>query len=253
MPSYLWALDWHNWWDFARVNTSLNSPIVFLLTVPRRFFCCSSLFVRLRFHMWCLCSPYLFLISPSLVPQKDCSSWLWYFRTVLRDYDISHGTSNSTWRFTDTADDHYTNRIFVIWSHIKSNGEVSCKWNRFQPRPVVVSECFKNYPGNTTVTKKRRQDEEQTMKNEMPLMKAATHEQSNVRRWFHTWRLFCTFVNIDALLWCFTDKLVGHAQTEHANLILKIRIEVEISIEQNNKEDTQEIPQLRMTVLPRHR
>ena len=40
---------------------------VFLLTVPRRFLCCSSsLFVRQSFHLWRLFYPYSLLISPIL-------------------------------------------------------------------------------------------------------------------------------------------------------------------------------------------
>ena len=51
---------------FLANKNGLILPIILLLTVPRRFFCCSSfVFVRLWFHMWRLCCPYLFLISPS--------------------------------------------------------------------------------------------------------------------------------------------------------------------------------------------
>ena len=60
---------------FHASKTGLSTPwpaphphptSVFLLTIPRRFLCCSSsLFVRLWFHMWRLCRPYLFLICLS--------------------------------------------------------------------------------------------------------------------------------------------------------------------------------------------
>ena len=41
------------------------APVVFLLTVPRQFLCCSSsLFLHQWFHMWHLLCHYLFLISP---------------------------------------------------------------------------------------------------------------------------------------------------------------------------------------------
>ena len=41
------------------------SPLVFLLICPRRFFCCSSVLLVLRwFHVWHLFWPYVFLISP---------------------------------------------------------------------------------------------------------------------------------------------------------------------------------------------
>ena len=49
-------------------SLSQTSPpqVVFLLTVPRRFLCCSSsLFVCQSFHIWRLFCHYLFLISPS--------------------------------------------------------------------------------------------------------------------------------------------------------------------------------------------
>ena len=44
---------------------------MFLLTVLRRFLCCSSsLFVCWSFHIWCLLCPYLFLISPYFGPSR---------------------------------------------------------------------------------------------------------------------------------------------------------------------------------------
>ena len=50
---------------FPANKTGLSAPVVFLLTVPRRIFCCSSpLLVHLWFHTWRLCCPYLFLIMP---------------------------------------------------------------------------------------------------------------------------------------------------------------------------------------------
>ena len=37
---------------FGASKTGLSHPLaVFLMTVPKRFLCCSSLFVRLWFHM----------------------------------------------------------------------------------------------------------------------------------------------------------------------------------------------------------
>ena len=54
-------------------------PSGFQPIVSRRFFCCSSsLFVRLRFDMWCLFCPYLFLISPAFgISERLC------FETVV--------------------------------------------------------------------------------------------------------------------------------------------------------------------------
>ena len=48
------------------METGLPHPVVFLLTIPRLFFCCSySLFVCRWFLMWRLFCYYVFLISPS--------------------------------------------------------------------------------------------------------------------------------------------------------------------------------------------
>ena len=56
-------------------KTGLSLPAVFSLTIPRRFFCCNSyLFVRLWFHLWRLCFPYLFLISPSFGVSRGLAS-----------------------------------------------------------------------------------------------------------------------------------------------------------------------------------
>ena len=65
---------------------------VFLVTVPRRFFCCScSLFVRLCFHMWRLCFPYFF---PNL-------SFFWCLgRAVLRTSGIFGYVHLHVWRVT---------------------------------------------------------------------------------------------------------------------------------------------------------
>ena len=57
-----------------------KSPVFFLLTVPRRFFYCSSfLFLRLWCHMWRLCCPCLFLTL-----FFRCLG-----RNMLLDFDIS--------------------------------------------------------------------------------------------------------------------------------------------------------------------
>ena len=49
----------------TRVKAGWRPPVIFLLTVSRRFLCfSSSLFVRLWFHMWCLFCLCLSLIFP---------------------------------------------------------------------------------------------------------------------------------------------------------------------------------------------
>ena len=65
--------------DEASPLTDIKSPVLCLLTVPRRFLCCSfSLFVRWWFYMWCgfchSCSANLLLS----VPQEGCASWLYH-------------------------------------------------------------------------------------------------------------------------------------------------------------------------------
>ena len=81
----------------SKIGLSCPSPKVFLLTVPMRFLCCSSLCVCGRaavcdcgtpwtfLYLFCcflrgvcfvlICSSALLL----LVPQKGCASWLWHF------------------------------------------------------------------------------------------------------------------------------------------------------------------------------
>ena len=53
----------------TREKNWFKSPVVFLLTVPRWFLCCSSsMSVRVWIHMWSLslCFHYLFLITSTL-------------------------------------------------------------------------------------------------------------------------------------------------------------------------------------------
>ena len=66
-----------------RTKGEFKPSAVFLLTVPRRFFCCSSsLFVRRWFHTWCLFLSlfvhHLFCLwSLGKVVLRDCgSSWV---------------------------------------------------------------------------------------------------------------------------------------------------------------------------------
>ena len=65
----------------SRNDFKKKPPVVFLLSVLKRLFCyISSLIVRLLFHMWLLCCPYLFLISSSIGASgnvlRDCLSSL---------------------------------------------------------------------------------------------------------------------------------------------------------------------------------
>ena len=51
--------------------------VLFLLTVPRQFFCCKSFFARLCFHKWHLSLSVVLICSSSLllfVPRKGCDA-----------------------------------------------------------------------------------------------------------------------------------------------------------------------------------
>ena len=72
--------------------------VVFLLTVPRPFFCCSSyLLVCLWFQMWCLFCPYLFLISPSFGASEGLCSKILAFPGYLHLYFYTPIKSLVTW------------------------------------------------------------------------------------------------------------------------------------------------------------
>ena len=79
---------------------SLSLPVVFLLAVPRRFLCgSSSLFVSLRFLMWRLWYPYLFLIPPSFGdPGRFCFvmvAFVWHLHLYfIRNPSILYNTEH---------------------------------------------------------------------------------------------------------------------------------------------------------------
>ena len=83
-------------WGPLEISNKLKQKVL------RRFFCCSSsVFVRLWFHTWRLCCPYLFLIAPVF--------WcLW--RAVLRDYGISLVSTH----ICLIASVHETNATFLM-------------------------------------------------------------------------------------------------------------------------------------------
>ena len=64
---------------FKEVKTIYRRVIV----MPRRFVCCSSLFVRLWFHMCRLFCPYLLLIFPSWVPLEGSAPCLCHFLCIF--------------------------------------------------------------------------------------------------------------------------------------------------------------------------
>ena len=59
----------------------ISLQVVFLLSVPRRFLCYSSLFVHQWFHIWLFC-PCLFLISSSF----GASGRLYFFDVAFPGY-----------------------------------------------------------------------------------------------------------------------------------------------------------------------
>ena len=106
------ASEWHALrLRFRASKTGLRNPephltpVVFVLSVPRRFLCCSWFFGRRRFHIWCW--SLFFLLFPSFVPREGGALWLWHFLRTC----ILLSLANQSWK---------DNRLSVIplWSII---------------------------------------------------------------------------------------------------------------------------------------